>query len=172
MNNYPWYVLYVKPRHEKHVSAILRGKQYEEMLPLYTKQTRSRVSELPLFPGYVFCRFDANDRLPVLVVPGVVNIISVAGAPIPVAEREVEALQRMIQHGLSREAWPSVPPGSRVTISRGPMKGVEGVVIRYKNVFRVIITVTLLQRNVAVELDREWVEESRSSCGQRCDRHS
>jgi len=159
MNNHPWYVLYVKPRHEKHVSGILRGKQYEEMLPLYTKQTRSRVTDLPLFPGYVFCRFNASDRLPILTVPGVVNIVSLAGTPIPVADGEIEALQRMIQHGLSREVWPSLPAGSRVTISRGPMKGIEGVVVKHRNVLRVIITVTLLQRNVAVELDRGWVDE-------------
>jgi transcription antitermination factor NusG len=159
MANYPWYAVYVKPRHEKHVSGILRGKQYVEMLPLYTKRTRSRVTELPLFPGYVFCRFDAKDRLPILTVPGVVNIVSLAGTPVPVDESEMEALQRMIQYGLSREVWPSIPPGSRVTISRGPMKGVEGVVIKHRNGLRVIITVTLLQRNVAVELDRDWVDE-------------
>lgn len=154
----PWFVLYVKPRHEKNVAAILTGKGYVNFLPLYTRRTRSRATELPLFPGYVFCRFDPRVRLPVLSVPGVFSIVCAAGVPAPVDEREMASLQRVITCGLKREPWPNLPSGSLVTITTGPMEGVQGVVARHKTSMRVIISVTLLQRSVAVEVEREWLE--------------
>lgn len=155
----PWFVLYVKPRHEKNVAAILTGKGYVNFLPLYTRRTRSRSTELPLFPGYVFCRFDPRVRLPVLSVPGVFSIVCAAGVPEPVDEREIANLQRVISCGLKREPWPNLPSGSLVTITSGPMEGVQGVVARHKTSMRVIISVTLLQRSVAVEVEREWLEQ-------------
>jgi transcriptional antiterminator RfaH len=154
-----WYVLYVKPRHEKHVFTIVRGRGYEGLLPLYARWTRSRTSELPLFPGYVFCRFDPADRLPVLSVPGVFSIVGFAGMPIPVPEHEIEALQRVILHGLPRQPWPTLTTGAPVTISRGPMQGIRGIVMKCKNITRVVIAVALLQRSIAVEVDREWLDE-------------
>jgi transcription antitermination factor NusG len=158
-----WFVLYVKPRHEKYVSTILQGKGYEEFLPLYTKLTRSRASELPLFPGYVFCRFNLSRRLPVLTVPGVFSIVGFAGTPIPVNENEITALRQVVANGLPREPWPDLPSGSPVTISQGPMRGVQGVVVRHKNSLRVIISVTVLQRSVAVEVERDWLDQSASA---------
>jgi len=157
-NDKQWYVLYVKPRHEKCIAAILKGKGYEELLPLYARRTRSRISELPLFPGYVFCRFDPSYRLPVLTVPGVFSIVGSASNPTPVQETEIEALQRVIHHGWPREPWPALPSGAIVTVSRGPMQGIQGIVMKHKNVTRVIISVTLLQRSIAVEVDREWLD--------------
>jgi transcription antitermination factor NusG len=157
----PWFVLYVKPRHEKNVSALLRGKGYDEFLPLYARRTKSRSSELPLFPGYVFCRFDPENRLPILTVPGVFSIIAFACKPVPVKPDEIEALQRAVRYGLPREPWPALPSGTTVTVSRGPMQGVRGVVLKNKNSTRVILSVTLLQRAVAVEVEREWLAEER-----------
>jgi len=155
----PWFVLYVKPRHEKKVSTMLRGKGYEEFLPLYARRSAVRVTDLPLFPGYVFCRMDPNNRLPVLSVPGVFSILSFAGRAAPVDEEEIAALQRVVRADLAREPWPTLPSGTRVTISRGPMQGVQGVVMRSKNSARIIISVTLLQRSVAVEVDRTWIAD-------------
>jgi transcription antitermination factor NusG len=162
-NGHQWFVLYVKPRHEKNVSALLRGKGFDEFLPLYPRRTRSRTSELPLFPGYVFCRFDLANRLPVLTIPGVFSIVGFAGTPVPVDEREIEALQRVIRLGLHREPWPVLPSGTVVAVSRGPMQGVRGVVMNTRNRTRVIISVTLLQRSVAVEVEREWLEHARAA---------
>jgi transcription antitermination factor NusG len=156
---HPWFLLYVKPRHEKKVSALLRGRGYDEFLPLYGRRSASRSSELPLFPGYVFCRVDLTNRLPVLSVPGVFSIIGFAGKAVPVEEHEVEALKRAIHNNLRREPWPELPSGRTVTVSRGPMQGVQGVVLMQRKSTRVIITVTLLQRAVAVELDRTWLDE-------------
>jgi transcription antitermination factor NusG len=154
-----WYVLYIKPRHEKNVAAILRGKGYEELVPLYTRRTRSRTSELPLFPGYVFCRFDPADRLPVLTVPGVFAIVGCGGKPTPVRQNEIDALERMIRLGLPREPWPALTTGAPVTLARGPMQGVQGIVVEHKNITRVIISVTLLQRAVSIEVERDWLEQ-------------
>ena len=156
-DSYPWFVLYVKPRHEKSVSTMLQGKGYEEFLPLYTRHTRSRNTELPLFPGYVFCRMDLANRLPVLTVPGVFSIVGTAGRPVPVDEEEIAALHRVITSGLQREPWPNLPEGSPVTVSRGPMRGIQGVVVRHRNSMRVIITVSALERAVAVEVERDWL---------------
>jgi len=154
----PWYVLYVKPRHEKRVSTVLRGKDFEEFLPLYARRTATRLSELPLFPGYVFCRMDPSNRLPVLSIPGVFSVVGFAGKATAVDETEIEALQRVVRSGLVRQPWPTLPAGTRVTVARGPMQGVEGVVMRTKTSARIVISVTVLQRSVAVELNRDWLD--------------
>ena len=153
-----WFALYVKPRHEKNVSTILRGKGIEEFVPLYRRRTPSRSSELPLFPSYVFCRFSAPHRLPVLTVPGVFYIVGFAGAAVPVKTEEIAALQRVVHSGLPREPWPELPAGKKVRVSAGPLEGIEGVVLNYKNSSRLVISVDLLQRSVSVEVDRSWLQ--------------
>ena len=153
----PWFVLYVKPRHEKNVAAILRGKGYEQFLPLFERRSVSRISELPLFPGYVFCRFDPGNRLPILTVPGVFSIVNNGGKAIPVDDAEMDALERVVRNGLPREPWPMLTQGARVRVVHGPLQGVEGLVVSNKNCTRVIISVGLLQRAVAVEVEREWL---------------
>src|ERR1700674_3425959 len=129
---YPWFALYVKPRHEKNVACILRGKGYDEFVPLYNQRTPSRTTELPLFPSYVFCRFNENRRLPVLNVPGVFSIVACGGRPIPVAEDEIAALKRVIAAGIARQPWPALLAGAKVRIAAGPLKGIEGVVVTHK----------------------------------------
>ena len=155
----PWFALYVKPRHEKNVACILRGNGYDEFVPLYNHRTPSRTTELPLFPSYVFCRFDENRRLPVLKVPGVFSIVQSGGRPAPVAEDEITALKRMIAAGIEREPWLALVAGAKVRIAAGPLQGIEGVVVTHKTSTRLIVSVDLLQRSVAVELDRHWLEK-------------
>ena len=150
--------MYVKPRHEKNVSSILRGKGFEEFVPLYRRRTPSRVTELPLFPGYVFCRFDFDRRLPVLTVPGVFSIVGFGGEAVPVRNEEIAALQRVIRADLPREPWPELPVGEKVLVTAGPLEGLEGVVVSYKNSSRLLITVDLLQRSVSVEVNRSWLQ--------------
>jgi transcription antitermination factor NusG len=154
----PWFALYVKPRHEKNVACILRGKGYDEFVPLYHRRTPSRTTELPLFPSYVFCRFDENKRLPVLSVPGVFSVIEFGGRLAPVAENEIAALKRVIASGIARQPWPDLPAGAKVRVAAGPLQGIEGVVVTHKNETRLIVSVDLLNRSVAVELDRHWLE--------------
>jgi transcription termination/antitermination protein NusG len=153
-----WFALYVKPRHEKNVSSILRGKGFEEFVPLYRRRTPSRITELPLFPGYVFCRFDAQRRLPVLTVPGVFSIVGFGAEATPVRNEEIAALQRVVGSGLPREPWPDLPAGKKVLVLAGPLQGLAGVVVNYKNSSRLLISVDLLQRSVSVEVDRSWLQ--------------
>jgi transcription termination/antitermination protein NusG len=155
----PWLALYVKPRHEKHVACMLRGNGYDEFVPLYSHRTPSRTTELPLFPSYVFCRFDENRRFPVLKIPGVFGIVEFGGRPARVPEEEIAALKRVIAAGIAREPWPALTAGARVRIAAGPLQGVEGVVVTHKNSSRLIVSVDLLNRSVAVELDRHWLEQ-------------
>lgn len=153
-----WFALYVKPRHEKNVSSILRGKGYEEFVPLYARRSPARITELPLFPGYVFCRFNAQRRLPILTVPGVFYIVGFGGAAVPVENGEIAALQRVVQSGLPRQPWPELPTGKKVSVAAGPLEGLEGIVMNHKNGSRLLISVDLLQRSVAVEVDRAWLQ--------------
>ena len=163
-----WYALRVRPRFEKLVALHLSSKGYEEYLPLYRSRRRwsDRVKEieLPLFPGYSFCKFDVMDRLPILVIPGVMFIVSSGRTPLPVPEREILAVQSIVNSGLPYGPWRSLCPGQRVRIEYGPLRGLEGVVLRTKGSYQLIVSVTLLSRSVSVEIDRDCltsIDESR-----------
>jgi transcription antitermination factor NusG len=157
----PWYAIRVRSRFETTTSNILRDKGFEQFLPLYRSQRRwsDRVKELdvPLFPGYVFCRFDASSPLRVLTTPGVVHVISAGKIPIPVDECEIAALQEICRSGLPVQPWPYLEVGRRVLIERGPLAGAEGVVIEMKGRCRLVASITMLQRSVAAEIDRDWI---------------
>lgn len=118
---------------------------------------------MPLFPGYLFCRFDIHNRLPVLMVPGVVGIVGGTKLPTPIDLSEIDALQATIQAGLSREPWPFLHVGDRVRIEHGSMAGVEGILLQIKGRHRLILSITLLQRSVAVDVDSAWVSSSAAS---------
>ena len=156
-----WFALTVKPRHEKAVAEGLRGKGLEEFLPLYRARRmwsdRVKFVDLPLFPGYIFCRFECGDWLPVRATPGVRSIVGSGGRPSSVDDAEVAALQAVIGSGLRAEPWPYIHVGQLVRIACGCLSGVEGILIREKDPWRVVISVKLLQRAVAVEIDREMI---------------
>jgi transcription antitermination factor NusG len=156
-----WYALQLRPRFEKIVSMHLQGKGYEEYLPVYTSKRRwsDRVKEIssPLFPGYIFCRFNMNHRLPVLVIPGVMSVVSFGGNAIPVSEQELLAVQTVVNSGYPYEPCAYTTVGRRVTIERGPLRGLEGIVVEAKKNYRLIVSVEMLRRSVSVELDWECV---------------
>ena len=157
-----WYALQIQSRLASVASATLRGKGYEEFLPLYRSRRRwsDRVKELeiPLFPGYLFCRFDVSDRLmPILTTPGVIGIVGAGKTPVPVDEEEIEAIRVVLRSGLAAQPWPFLSVGSKVYIEGGPLAGAEGFVTNTEKVYRLIVSVSLLQRSIAVEIDREWV---------------
>jgi transcription antitermination factor NusG len=162
-----WFALRVKSRCEKVTAAILHNKGYQEFLPLYRSRRhwsdRTKQLDLPLFPGYVFCRFDPHDRLPVLTTPGLVHIVGVAGIPAPIDDREIDAVHAIIKSGLAAEPWPFVKVGNIVRIDYGSLEGLEGILIEIKKRHRLVVSVTLLQRSVAVEIDRDWVSLVRST---------
>ena len=156
-----WYALQVQSGLASVASTVLRGKGYEEFLPVYCSRRRwsDRVKkiDLPLFPGYLFCKFDPQDRLvPVLTTPGVIGIVGAGRKPIPVPEEEIEAVRRVLLSGLAAQPWPFLGVGSRIYIESGPLAGIEGIVTNVDKVYRLVVSVTLLQRSVAVEIDRYW----------------
>ncbi|HET7159306.1 MAG TPA: transcription termination/antitermination NusG family protein [Burkholderiales bacterium] len=161
MSTLRWFAIRTKPRHEKAVSLTLAGKGYEQFLPVYSSRglgsTRKPVS-LPLFAGYLFCRFDVEDRLPILITPGVFNIVGCGRVPIALDDVEVANLQSVVRAGIAPQPWPFLKVGHRVRITRGALEGVEGVLVKSKSVDRLIVSVTLLQRSVAVEIDTRCVE--------------
>ena len=159
-----WYALRIRPRFEKLAATHLRDKGYEEYLPLFKSRRRwsdrTKVVELPLFPGYAFCRFDVRNRLPVLVAPGVLSIVGVGKIPASIPEAEICSIQKAVASGLHCEPWSSVPIGHRVSVKRGPLEGLSGTLIEVKSNFRLILSLPLLQRSVAVEIDGDCVETS------------
>jgi len=161
-----WFALVVKPRFDKAVARTLEAKGFEALVPTYRKchtyGTRSKVSELPLFPGYVCCRFDVRRSLPILSTPGVVRIVGVRSVPTPLSDVEIESLQAVIKAGVPVQPFPFVNVGQKVRITSGALAGVEGIVLGLKPQLRLILSISLLQRSVLLEIDRDQVlaEES------------
>lgn len=157
-----WYALYVRTRFEKVVARNLRGKGYEEFLPLYRRTSRwsdrLKEIELPLFPGYVFCRFNPFDRLPILTIPGVNAIAGFGKDFIPVDEGELNAIRSVLRNGAHCEPWPFLEVGQRVRVEYGAFAGTEGFVLMFKNTYRLVLSINLLQRSVAVEIDRDCLK--------------
>ncbi|HTA42236.1 MAG TPA: UpxY family transcription antiterminator [Bryobacteraceae bacterium] len=159
-----WFALTVAPRKEKITAQTLRQAGLEEFLPLYSTRRKwsDRIKKLenPLFPGYVFCRFEARIRTAVMKTPGVVSVVSFGRNPEPVDEAEIEALQAVCRSGLAATPWPMPKVGSKVLLREGPLKGLEGIFVEDKKT-RLVLSLTLLQRAVAVEIDREWISPVR-----------
>src|SRR5216684_9122189 len=158
---YPWFALQTRSRYENLVATLLRGKGYELFLPVYKSRRRwsDRIKELelPLFPGYLFCRFNPLDRFPILVTPGVMQVVGVGKIPIPVDDLEIAALETAIRSGLPRQPWPFLQIGQKVKIECKPLCGLEGILVEFKGRHRLVLSVTLLQRSVAVEVDDTWI---------------
>jgi transcription antitermination factor NusG len=157
-----WFALYTTPRHEKHVFEILAQRQIETFLPLYRttrrwKKSRPVVLELPLFPTYVFARVTQKARSAVLGTSGVLSIVGSAREPWPIPDPDIEAIRLGLQMG-KIEPHPYLTVGERVRIKAGVMTGVEGVLVRKKNDFRVVLTLDAIMRSVAVEVDAADIE--------------
>jgi transcriptional antiterminator RfaH len=159
--NYPWYALRVRSRFENTVATHLRGRGFESLLPLYKCRRRwsDRFKEiaLPLFPGYVFCQFNPLNRLPILSIPGVVHVVGVGRTAVPIDENEIAAIQAAVKSGLPSQPWSFLQVGQRVRIEYGPLCGLEGILLDFRGRQRLVISVTLLQRSVAVQIDGAWV---------------
>ena len=160
-----WFAIAVKPRHEKKVAHVLETKGYETFVPLHRQRHRlvARVSELPLFPGYVFSRFDLLKRLPVIMTPGVNRILGVGHQPTPLDPSEITSLRITLDKSLSAAAVPFLQTGKKVRICDGPLHGVEGIVVLVRGRTRIVLNISLLQRSVLAEVDSAWLlpEEGR-----------
>jgi len=156
----PWLAIQADLRKEKIAGAHLEYRGYQVYVPAYRKQKRwsDRLVEVdsPLFPGYLFCRFDAQCQ-PIVTTPGVVSILGCGGRPEPIPEGEIAAIRTMLQSGLPVGPHGYLRVGEKVRIEKGPLKGVEGLLVRSKSNLKIVVSVELLQRSVAVEIDREAV---------------
>lgn len=156
-----WFAVFTVPRHEKRIEShfLLRG--IENFLPLFQKQRQWKdgskgTLHLPLFPNYIFARIGCIERVPVLKVPGVISIVG-GPKPLPVAESYIHFLREGLRHG-KIEPHPYLTVGTRVRIRSGVMAGMEGVLLRKKNNFRVVLTLDMIMRSVTVEVEMEDIE--------------
>lgn len=160
---WPWYAILAKSGREKTASLLLENTGYECFLPTskYMRRWSDRMKEVevPLFPGYLFCRMNAHNHLPVLSTPGVIQIVGVGKRPIAVEEEEIAAIQRIGKSGLPTMPWPYLEVGRLVRIEEGPLRGLDGIVLKIKSGVKLVLSVSLLQRSVAVEIDRRWITE-------------
>jgi len=153
-----WFALYVKVRRERVTADALHGRDFEEFLPLFRTRRhwsdRIKEIEVPLFPRYLFCRFNVQDRLRVITTPGVEHIVGMGKIPASVPDAEVAALEAVMKSGATAQPWPFLETGQWVRIEAGTLAGLEGILLDFRGKRRLVISVTLLQRSVAVEIDR------------------
>ncbi len=158
-----WLAVHVRPQSEKLVAILLRSKGYQEFLPTQTRRRqwldRQKDVQVPLFPGYVFCRFDGQ-AIPIVTTPGVIRIVGIGNMPVPIEDSEIASLQRIAQSGVTAAPWLRLVSGETVQITGGPLSGVRGTLSLVKSKRRLIVTVTLLGRSVFVELPHDWVTSS------------
>lgn len=162
-----WYALHIKPRFEKLVTTQLDQKGYPTLLPTYTSKRkwsdRVKTLSLPLFPGYIFCRFNINARLPIVATPGVMRVLGIGRIPTPVNESEITAIQHIMDSCAHAEPHPYLTAGEMVEIESGPLQGLTGIIVRVKNSDRLVVSVSLLMRSVAVEVDQVAVRPVRET---------
>lgn len=154
-----WFALQTKSRCEKKVEYLLTQKGYECFLPTYQqkRQWSDRIVELelPLFPTYVFCCFVPSAIGKAVLTPGINRIVGFGGSPIAVPAKEIEALQLLARSSLLREPWEHIPIGAMIQVETGPLAGVQGILTSVDNKRRLVVSVTLLQRSVAIQLDKD-----------------
>lgn len=152
-----WYAVQVRPKAERFVAHLLDAKGYEPFVPLYQQRKRwsdrVKVLELPLIPNYVFCRATDETFGAIVTTPGVVRIVGAGRTPLPIDADEMDALRRIDGYRLRAEPFPFFRVGQLVEIQDGALRGVRGVLLRVKSAHRLVVSVSLLQRSVAVELD-------------------
>lgn len=166
VNAYPWYALQVRTRYEITATDYLKGKGYECFLPQHKcrKRWSDRIKEVEaaMFPGYLFCRFNVDNRLPILTTPGVIRVVGYNRIPTAVDEDEIGAIRRLVTSGIQNQPCSLFQIGERVRIESGPLAGVEGKLTNYKGKHHLILAITLLQRAVAVEIDSAMVSSLRA----------
>ena len=152
-----WYAAYTSSRHEKTVAEHLRQREVECFLPLYEtvrrwNNGRHRL-QLPLFPGYVFVRMEMRQKLRVLQVPGLVQLVTFQGSPAALPDAEVETLRGALAAGVMAQPYRYLNVGSKVEVCRGPLQGMRGILLRHQGQFRVVISVEMIMRSIVVEVD-------------------
>ena len=161
MNTHPWYAIHTRAKHEKAVAAQLAFKGYDVFMP--TRRVRKRWSdrmqqiETPLFEGYTFCRLDLSVSGRIVTTPGVIRILGIGGKPVAIDDEEIAAIQRLTASGCEVASVPYLEVGQRVRIEAGSLAGVEGILQSVRGANRLVVSISLLQRSVAVEIDADLV---------------
>ena len=157
-----WYALHTRSRHEKVAHDQLCAKGIQNLLPLWRKRSvwkdRIKMIDVPLFSGYIFGHFPLKQKLDVLQTVGVVRIVGLNSQPFPVPDEQIEAVQTMIEQHLRYDPHPFLQEGMRVRVKRGVLRGAEGILLTKKQHYRLIISVDLIQKSVAVDIDSADVE--------------
>ena len=158
----PWYAIYTRHQHEKTVAQILTNKGFETMLPLFQTgrrwKDRTKVLSLPLFPCYVFLKGGLDRWLNVVTTPGIHAVVSSAGQPCPIPPHEIEAIQRATDSGASLKPHPFLSCGDRVRVKCGPLEGIQGILVRKKNLYRLVLSVEILGKAASLEVDAFLIE--------------
>lgn len=161
-----WHAIYTRHKHEKTVAHILTSRGLETFLPLYTTarrwKDRTKLLSLPLFPCYVFLKGGLDHRLDIVTAPGFHSLVSSAGQPLAIPTHEIEAIRQTIESGALVDPHPFLKCGERVRVKSGPLTGVEGILVRKKNHYRLVVSVEMLGKAVAVEVDSYLVEKASS----------
>jgi transcription antitermination factor NusG len=157
----PWFAVQVWAGREASSASQLRLRGYDVFLPCYRERRRwsdrIKTIERALFAGYVFCRLPPGQTSAVATLPGVIRVVGDGTAPLPIPADEVDAIQRIVAANLQVEPWECVRVGERVRIAYGPLRGAEGIVLMARNHQRFVISIPLLQRAVAVEMQADWL---------------
>jgi transcription antitermination factor NusG len=157
-----WYALYTSANHEKRVAAELNVRSIEHFLPLYSSVRRWKdrrvILDLPLFPGYIFVRIALRDKLRTLLVPSAVRLIGFSGQPVALPEGEMDILRSGLSQKLNSAPHPFLTVGRQVRIKSGPLAGLQGILLRRKGSFRFVLSVDLIQRSVAADVDSTDIE--------------
>ena len=157
-----WYALYTKHQHEKTVARMLSVKGFETLLPLYQTahrwKDRTKVVSLPLFPCYVFLKGGLDRRLDVMTTPGIFALVSGGGQPAAIPNTEIEAIRKAIDNGASIQPHPFLKCGEWVRVKWGPLAGIQGILERKKSIYKLVLSVEMLGKAVAVEIDSFLVE--------------
>jgi transcription antitermination factor NusG len=162
LENLAWFAIHVRSKCETLTQEELRYRGFEVFLPTHRVKRRwsdrVKMLDLPLFPGYLFSRFDLSGRFRVLNSPGVAQIVGFGATPVPISESEIRSVQALVASKAALVPWPYLHAGQRVRVDYGPLAGVEGIVTRAEDGKpRVVVSVTLLQRSIAAEIDRDCI---------------
>lgn len=157
-----WYAVYTRHQHEKTVARILTMKGFETFLPLYQVrrrwQDRVKLLSLPLFPCYVFLRGDLERRLDIVTTPGMHAFVLSAGRPASISDVQIDGIRRGVESGAYMEPHPFVKSGDWVRVKSGSLEGIQGILVRKKSLYRLVLSVEMLGKAAAVEVDVTQVE--------------
>jgi transcription antitermination factor NusG len=157
-----WYAIYTRYQHEKTVARILTSKGFETFLPLYSAahnwKDRTKIVSLPLFPCYVFLKGGIERRLDIVTTPGIHALVSNAGHPAAISHAEIDGIRRAIESGVPIEPHPLLKCGDWVRVKSGALEGIQGILVRRKNLYRLVLSVEMLGKAASVEIDALIIE--------------